>query len=109
MDRGLATRGAADIGVSVLLADFAVGMGHDVVGVGVHLEESGDLGDDAGFLHVFADSALGGGLADVLGASGQFPLAGIAAALEQDGSAVVDDEQVAGRDEGVGLRCGGSL
>lgn len=58
----------------------------------------------------FAYRALRRGLADVLGTAGQCPLTGVAAALEQDGAAVVDDQEVAGGDEGVGLGGGaGSL
>ncbi len=71
--------------------------------VGVDAEESGDLGEDAGLFQALAHGALRGTLADVLRPTGQCPLSGVAAALEQDGSVAVDDQQVAGRDEAVGL------
>lgn len=109
VDRGGSADGAADVGVLVLLADLAVGVGDDVLRVGVDAEETGDLGDDAGLLQTLADGALGRGLADVLGSAGERPLAGVAAALEEDGAGLVDDEEVAGRDEGVRLRGVGSL
>jgi len=83
VDGGLAADGAADVGVLVLLADLAVGVGDDVLRIGVHPEEVGDLGEDAGLLPAFADGALGGGLADVLGAAGQGPLASVATALSR--------------------------
>ncbi len=89
-----------------MLPDLTVGVRNDVLRVGVDAEEAGDLGDDASLLEAFAYRALGRGLADVLGSAGQGPLAGVAAALEKDGTAVVDDKQVARGDEGVRLRRG---
>lgn len=79
VDGGLASDGAADVGVLVLLADFAVGVGDDVVRVGVDAQETGDLGDDAGLLQAFPYRALSRRLTDVLSATRQGPLARIAA------------------------------
>lgn len=49
----------------------------------------------------FAYRALCGDPADVLGAAGQGPLAGVPSALDKDGAALVHDEQVADGDESV--------
>lgn len=74
-----------------------------MVGVRVDPEKSGDLGDDASLFETFADRALCRRLADVLGTTRQGPLDCVSTALEQDGAAVVDDEQVVGRNEHVRL------
>ncbi|SEQ03033.1 hypothetical protein SAMN05216481_103355 [Streptomyces radiopugnans] len=62
VDRGFTADGAADVGGLVLLADLAVGVGDDVVRVGVDAEEAGDLGYDAGLLQALAYRALCGRL-----------------------------------------------
>ena len=69
VDRRLATGGPTDVGGLVLLADLAVAVGDDVLWVGVHAEETGDLRQNAGLFLTFPDRALGGGLPDVLGAA----------------------------------------
>lgn len=103
VDRGLAADWAADVHDFELLPDLAVGVRDDVRGVRVDAQEAGDLRDDSGLFLALADRTLGRVLADVLGAAGQGPLAGVAASLEEDGALVVDHEHVAGGDEGVGL------
>src|SRR5581483_4866771 len=104
VDRDLAADGTADIGVLVLLADLPVAVGDDVVCIAVDAEEARDLGYDAGLLQAFTYRALRGGLADLLGSAWQRPLTRIPAALEKDSAVVVNDEQVARRDESIGLR-----
>src|SRR6266702_533832 len=83
---------AADVGGLVLLADLTIAVGHDVMRIGVDAEEAGDLSEDAGLLQAFPDRAFGGGLADILSAAGECPLAGVAAALQQDGAVLIHDE-----------------
>ncbi len=47
---------------------------------------------------------LGRCFPDVLGAAGKSPLPSVAAALQQNRAGLVHDEQVAGRDQAIGLR-----
>lgn len=61
---------AGKVGDGELLADFAVGVGDDVCGVGVDAEEAGDGDVEAGFFFDLADGALLEGFADVHGAAG---------------------------------------
>src|SRR5215207_6608570 len=62
-----------------LLADFAVGVFDDVVGVGVDAYQARHLNLDAGFFAGFADDGVGDGFADVLGAAGDGPEVVVAA------------------------------
>src|SRR5882757_9442503 len=73
VDGGLAADAAADVRDFVLLTDLAIGVRDDVCRVRVDAEYAGDLRDDAGLFLTLARGALGGALADVLGASGQSP------------------------------------
>jgi hypothetical protein len=69
IDRWLTTRGTADVGGLVLLADLTIAVGNDVPWVGVDTEEAGDLSEDAGLFQAFPDRALGSCFPDVLSCS----------------------------------------
>jgi hypothetical protein len=93
---GLAADRAAQEDHLVFLADLAVGVGDDVAGIGVDAQDASHLDGDAGLFAGLPDSAFGDGLAKFLLPHRDGPLAGIAAALEQDPAVPVAGEDAGG-------------
>lgn len=87
-----------------LLADLAIVIGDDVVGVGVEADQAGDLDMDAGFFFDLADDGLGQGLAYVLAAAGDGVLVVVGAADHQEAAGGVLDDGAHGHPDAVGLR-----
>ncbi len=90
-----------------LLAYLTVGVDHDVAGVGVDAGQAGDGDCQAGLLGDFADGRVGGRFAGFDLAAGEFPVACVGAAHQQNAPGGIPHGREGGRSHRVRRRCGG--
>ena len=87
-----------------LLADFAVGVGHHMVRVGVDADEAGDFDVESGFLLHFAHRGIDDRFAQFHPAAGQRPQVIVTASDQHDAILVVGHDSGGGGHHTVGGR-----